>query len=307
MNNTNTQIDISDMQLQVYDYKSIDEYEVLKKATEIAYVYVPDADEGQYYVSKYKNIKKVHIFTYDFYKSNFKQFENDSRYKIYYIDEYEKDPFKYCDAKFDFIDITRLDIIFENTIANDPIFNMKILNDAINHLNDENSVLHHCVEGKYLAFIKSNKKPNIFKLQTHDFNLSSINIEDIYKSVSDIAIVCCQYPDSFKAFKKYHNIKKIHLFTSIDYKDNFKSVENNSRYKIWFVDEKDPLKNCDEKFDCIIINRNYKGYNCILSEDAIKHLKDENSAVIDRVDSRGPRYWYVYKLCKQQVNNPINF
>lgn len=157
MKNTNTQIDISDMQLQVYDYKSIDEDEVLKKATEIAYVYVPDAYEGQYYASKYKNIKKVHIFT------------------------------------------------------------------------------------------------------------------------------------------------------SIDNKKYFKSVQNNSHYKVWFVDEKDPLKNCDEKFDCIIIHRNHKGFNCILSEDAIKHLKDENSAVIDRVDSRGARHWYVYKLCKQQVNNPINF
>lgn len=305
MKNTNTQIDISDIQLQVYDYKSIDEDEVLKKAAEIAYVYVPDADEGQYYVSKYKNIKKIHIFTYDFYKSNFKQFENDSRYKIYYIDEYEKDPFKYCDAKFDFIDITRLDIIFENTIANDPIFNMKILNDAINHLKDENSVLHHYVEGRYLAFIKSNKKPNIFKLQAqvYDSYIININIKDIFKSVSDIAILCCHTPNLFNFFEKYHNIKKIHFFTSIECKDNFKSVENNSRYNVWFVDEKDPFKNCDAKFDCIFIPWYDKGFNCLITDEAIKHLNDENSAFIDC----GGGSCCVYKLCKQQVNNPINF
>ena len=123
------------MQFRVYPY-DYDNYKletnVLKSATDIASVYIPWIDSFMD-IEEYPNIKKIHIFTLIDYKDDLKSFENDSRFKIYYIDEYDRDPFKDCDVKFDYIYLA--------TLENATFLNMKILNDALNHLKDENSIV----------------------------------------------------------------------------------------------------------------------------------------------------------------------
>ena len=164
MKNKNTQNDLFDTPPQIYDIDYVNENleEVLSKATDVAYVYVPDPRDPFHWgliTDEYPNIKKVHIFTSILCKRHFKQVENDSRYDILYIDgEQEKDPFKFYDVKFDYIYINRFDLAFQNPIDYDPILNMKILNDAIEHLKDENSILVNDTEEDECVVYKKGKQ-----------------------------------------------------------------------------------------------------------------------------------------------------
>lgn len=70
--------------------------------------------------------------------------------------------------------------------------------------------------------------------------------------------------------------KKIKYFKFI-----YESFENAERVKIWYVDNvKDTFKNCDMKFDCIIMNPPYnRGLHIKILNEALKHVKNTGSII----------------------------
>ena len=117
-----------------------------------------------------------------------------------------------------------------------------------------------------------------FRVYPYDY----INNDEVLKKGTEIAIVYDPWPNYITENEEYHNIKKIHIFTSIDYKDDVKYFENDSRYKIWFIDDRDPFKDCDVKFDYIQLDslKDEEFLNMKILNDAINHLKDENSIIV---------------------------
>lgn len=107
---------------------------------------------------------------------------------------------------------------------------------------------------------------------------------DILKSAKDIALLYLESPYyAIRALEEYNNIKKVNIFTTSEFKFIYEPFEKDPRFKIWYVeDQKDTFKECDMKFDCIIMNPPYdRNLHLKILAEAITLLKDDDSKVVN--------------------------
>src|SRR5574344_2082356 len=128
--------------------------------------------------------------------------------------------------------------------------------------------------------------PGLIKLDSKNkaavYDLLFGKATDNLKSAKDIALLYLGSPYYAKqVLEEYNNIKKVNIFTTAEFKFIYEPFEKDTNYRIWYVeDPKDTFKECDMKFDCIIMNPPYSNnlHLKILAE-AIKHLKDDGTCV----------------------------
>ena len=86
-----------------------------------------------------------------------------------------------------------------------------------------------------------------------------------------------------RLLEQYNNIKEVNDFTRKDFNFIYEPYENNKQIKIWYVDDvNDTFRNCNMKFDCIIMNPPYqRNLHLKILAEAIKHLKDEKSVCVN--------------------------
>ena len=119
------------------------------------------------------------------------------------------------------------------------------------------------------------------------------------KNAKTVALLYLGSPYYMTRVLEEYNIKEVNIFTAKDFKFIYEPFENAERVKIWYVDDmKDTFKDCDMKFDCIIMNPPYqRNLHLKILAEAIKHLKDEKSICVNL----SPDNW----LMKHNLNNPI--
>ena len=101
------------------------------------------------------------------------------------------------------------------------------------------------------------------------------------KSVALLYLGGPYYP--VRLLEEYNNIKEVNVFTRKDFKFIYEPYENNKQIKIWYVDDvNDTFRNCNMKFDCIIMNPPYhRNLHLKILAEAIKHLKDNKSVCVN--------------------------
>ena len=101
------------------------------------------------------------------------------------------------------------------------------------------------------------------------------------KKAKTVALLYLGSPYYMTRALEEYNIEEVNIFTTKDFKFIYEPFENAERVKIWYVDNvKDTFKECDMKFDCIIMNppygskkdgtSNYFHYD--ITNNAIAHL-----------------------------------
>ena len=103
------------------------------------------------------------------------------------------------------------------------------------------------------------------------------------KNAKTVALLYLGSPYYMTRALEEYNIEEINIFTTKDFKFIYEPFENAERVKIWYVDNvKDTFKECDMKFDCIIMNPPYnRGLHLKILAEAITHLKDEKSTCVN--------------------------
>lgn len=101
------------------------------------------------------------------------------------------------------------------------------------------------------------------------------------KNAKTVALLYLGSPYYMTRALEEYNIKEVNIFTTKDFKFIYEPFENAERVKIWYVDNvKDTFKECDMKFDCIIMNPPYqRNLHLKILAEAIKHLKDDGICV----------------------------
>ena len=101
------------------------------------------------------------------------------------------------------------------------------------------------------------------------------------KNAKTVALLYLGSPYYMTRALEEYNIEEVNIFTAKDFKFIYEPFENAERVKIWYVDNvKDTFKECDMKFDCIIINPPYqRNLHLKILAEAIKHLKDDGTCV----------------------------
>lgn len=106
------------------------------------------------------------------------------------------------------------------------------------------------------------------------------------KTSESIALVYLDSPYyAIRILDEYNNIRIVNIFTIKELKFIYEPFENNKKIKIWYVDdEKEPFKNCNMKFDCIIMNPPYGDrYHPYLHNeiyiDAYKYLSNPGKCI----------------------------
>ena len=78
------------------------------------------------------------------------------------------------------------------------------------------------------------------------------------KNAKTVALLYLGSPYYMTRALEEYNIEEVNIFTTKDFKFIYEPFENAERAKIWYVDNvKDTFKECDMKFDCIIMNPPY--------------------------------------------------
>ena len=118
------------------------------------------------------------------------------------------------------------------------------------------------------------------------------------KNAKTVALLYLGSPYYMTRALEEYNIEEVNIFTTKDFKFIYEPFENAERVKIWYVDNvKDTFKECDMKFDCIIMNPPYDGQlHLKIFEEASKHLSKDGICV-----SLSPTPW----LAKFNVNRPM--
>ena len=103
------------------------------------------------------------------------------------------------------------------------------------------------------------------------------------KNAKTVALLYLGSPYYMTRALEEYNIEEVNIFTAKDFKFIYEPFENAERAKIWYVDNvKDTFKECDMKFDCIIMNPPYqRNLHLKILAEAIKHLKDEKSVCVN--------------------------
>ena len=103
------------------------------------------------------------------------------------------------------------------------------------------------------------------------------------KNAKTVALLYLGSPYYMTRALEEYNIEEVNIFTTKDFKFIYEPFENAERVKIWYVDNvKDTFKECDMKFDCIIMNPPYqRNLHLKILAEAIKHLKDEKSVCVN--------------------------
>ena len=101
------------------------------------------------------------------------------------------------------------------------------------------------------------------------------------KNAKTVALLYLGSPYYMTRALEEYNIEEVNIFTTKDFKFIYEPFENAERVKIWYVDNvKDTFKECDMKFDCIIMNPPYqRNLHLKILAEAIKHLKDDGTCV----------------------------
>ena len=118
------------------------------------------------------------------------------------------------------------------------------------------------------------------------------------KNAKTVALLYLGSPYYMTRALEEYNIEEVNIFTTKDFKFIYEPFQNAKRAKIWYVDNvKDTFKDCDMKFDCIIMNPPYDGQlHLKIFEEASKHLSKDGVCV-----SLSPTPW----LAKFNVNRPM--
>ena len=103
------------------------------------------------------------------------------------------------------------------------------------------------------------------------------------KNAKTVALLYLGSPYYMTRALEEYNIEEVNIFTTKDFKFIYEPFENAERVKIWYVDNvKDTFKECDMKFDCIIMNPPYqRNLHLKILAEAIKHLKDDKSVCVN--------------------------
>ena len=103
------------------------------------------------------------------------------------------------------------------------------------------------------------------------------------KNAKTVALLYLGSPYYMTRALEEYNIEEVNIFTAKDFKFIYEPFENAERAKIWYVDNvKDTFKECDMKFDCIIMNPpSQRNLHLKILAEAIKHLKDEKSVCVN--------------------------
>lgn len=119
------------------------------------------------------------------------------------------------------------------------------------------------------------------------------------KNAKTVALLYLGSPYYMTRALEEYNIEEVNIFTTKDFKFIYEPFENAERVKIWYVDNvKDTFKECDMKFDCIIMNPPYqRNLHLKISAEAIKHLKDDGKCV-----NLSPVRWLQDPLAKYKKN-----
>ena len=101
------------------------------------------------------------------------------------------------------------------------------------------------------------------------------------KNAKTVALLYLGSPYYMTRALEEYNIEEVNIFTTKDFKFIYEPFENAEKVKIWYVDNvKDTFKECDMKFDCIIMNPPYqRNLHLKILAEAIKHLKDDGTCV----------------------------
>ena len=101
------------------------------------------------------------------------------------------------------------------------------------------------------------------------------------KNAKTVALLYLGSPYYMTRALEEYNIEEVNIFTTKDFKFIYEPFENAERVKIWYVDNvKDTFKECDMKFDCIIMNPPYqRNLHLKILAESIKHLKDDGTCV----------------------------
>ena len=102
------------------------------------------------------------------------------------------------------------------------------------------------------------------------------------KNAKTVALLYLGSPYYMTRALEEYNIEEVNIFTTKDFKFIYEPFENAERAKIWYVDNvKDTFKECDMKFDCIIMNPPYgRSLPHNILNIASKYLKDDKSVVV---------------------------
>ena len=103
------------------------------------------------------------------------------------------------------------------------------------------------------------------------------------KNAKTVALLYLGSPYYMTRALEEYNIEEVNIFTTKDFKFIYEPFENAERVKIWYVDNvKDTFKECDMKFDCIIMNPPYqRNLHLKILAESIKHLKDDKSVCVN--------------------------
>ena len=103
------------------------------------------------------------------------------------------------------------------------------------------------------------------------------------KNAKTVALLYLGSPYYMTRALEEYNIEEVNRFTIKDFKFIYEPFENAERAKIWYVDSvKDTFKECDMKFDCIIMNPPYqRNLHLKILAESIKHLKDDKSVCVN--------------------------
>ena len=123
------------------------------------------------------------------------------------------------------------------------------------------------------------------------------------KNAKTVALLYLGSPYYMTRALEEYNIEEVNIFTAKDFKFIYEPFENAERVKIWYVDNvKDTFKECDMKFDCIIMNPPYqRNLHLKILAEAIKHLKDEKSVCVNL----SPVRWLQDPLAKYKKNSDL--
>ena len=123
------------------------------------------------------------------------------------------------------------------------------------------------------------------------------------KNAKTVALLYLGSPYYMTRALEEYNIEEVNIFTTKDFKFIYEPFENAERAKIWYVDNvKDTFKECDMKFDCIIMNPPYqRNLHLKILAEAIKHLKDDDSKVVNL----SPVRWLQDPLAKYKKNSDL--
>ena len=101
------------------------------------------------------------------------------------------------------------------------------------------------------------------------------------KNAKTVALLYLGSPYYMTRALEEYNIEEVNIFTTKDFKFIYEPFENAERVKIWYIDNvKDTFKDCDMKFDCIIMNPPYqRNLHLKILAEAIKHLKNDGTCV----------------------------